>query len=329
MQGGPIPQVHSPLELHPSAAGPRPPIGGSVQSTHMEPIVPQLIAVRGRQTLPMQQPPGHDRGVHWHAPPTHCCPAWHTRRLPSVPQRHSPSVQRSATMPQFMHAAPPLPHCIAVGGLTHAVPEQHPAPHVRPEQDDVQIPAEQRPIAQTRHAAPPVPQALFWLPGRHVLPSQQPPHDCESQVQTPATQRWPGPHTLPPGPQEHAPLRQRSALVVLQAVHAAPAGAHALAVRVVQFEPAQQPSGHDVALHTHAPATQRCPTEQAALLPQRQAPFASQASARVVSHGAQAAPGAPQAPGASGVHVAPVQQPLGQEVASQTHSAALPEPTQR
>jgi hypothetical protein len=97
---------------------------------------------------------------------------------------------------------------------------------------------------------------------------------------------------------------------------------HADAVGVVQWPVAsQQPLGHEVASHTHAPDTHRCPAPHAAPPPQVQAP-AVQPSVALASQAAQAAPGAPHADALVVTHCPPLQQPVGHDVASHTQAPA-------
>ena len=140
---------------------------------------------------------------------------------------------------------------------THRWPTAHAAP----------LPHRQVPVAEQlsermSHAtqvAPASPQ----LPGaraRQVAPLQQPlGHDVPSHTQPLLVHRWPAwqaapvPHAqLPSGP-------HRSAFVVSQAAHAAPLAPQVASVGVLQTPPVQQPLGHDVASHTHAPPLQRWP----------------------------------------------------------------------
>jgi hypothetical protein len=87
---------------------------------------------------------------------------------------------------------------------------------------------------------------------------------------------------------------------------------------------AQHPVGHDVPSQTQVLATQRWPGEQASAVPQRQVPVAEQLSDRA-SHVTQVAPAFPQVATPRLAQVAPAQQPLGHEVASQMQRP----PTQR
>jgi hypothetical protein len=82
-------------------------------------------------------------------------------------------------------------------------------------------------------------------------------------------------------PQRQLPSPQLLARVALHAAHAAPFEPHCVIVGVPTHElPTQHPVAHDVASHTHAPATHLEPVEQAPLKPQRQVPL-SQLSAEL------------------------------------------------
>jgi hypothetical protein len=234
-------------------------------------------------------------------------------------------VQLSAvTESQEAQTAPPVPQRASVRD-TQVAPSQQPlgqevalhthrpATHlwsgpqaVAPPQVQA-FPAEQpsaRAASQPTQTAPPLPQveregALQVAPEQQpagqlvaLQPLQRPP------VQVcPDGQDWQAP---PPPPQDAAVL---------------PA---------MQAPCAQQPVGQEVPSQTQVLATQRCPGAQAAPSPHRQAPNAEQLSERA-SHATQVEPATPQAATDRVEQVAPLQQPLGQEVASQMHWP----PTQR
>jgi hypothetical protein len=87
--------------------------------------------------------------------------------------------------------------------------------------------------------------------------------------------------------------------------------------------PAQQPVGQDVASHTQAPATQRCPAPHATPAPHMQLPVAEQPSDVVAPQVRHALPAVPQCMlDVAVTQVAPTQQPLGQDWASHTHAPA-------
>ena len=92
----------------------------------------------------------------------------------------------------------------------------------------------------------------------HVVPVQQPlRHESASQMHAPLTQRCPVAQAAP-APHEQAPAdEQPSATAGSQVMHAAPAAPQRDSERDTQVAPSQQPLGHDAALHTHLPLTQR------------------------------------------------------------------------
>jgi hypothetical protein len=107
--------------------------------------------------------------------------------------------------------------------------------------------------------------------------------------------------------------------VLPHVAHAAPPDPHAAALLPgVHMLPLQQPL-HEVASHTHAPLAQCWPDAQAAPLPHRQLPLASQPSAVRESHAWHAPPCTPQLAAEIVVHVLPMQHPVVHAVASQTH----------
>jgi hypothetical protein len=81
--------------------------------------------------------------------------------------------------------------------------------------------------------------------------------------------------------------------------------------------PEQHPFGHEVPSHTHAPPTQRWPTEQGAPPPHWQLPVAEHRSA-VIPQLVHAPPFAPQLPTACALQVVPEQHPVGHDVPSHT-----------
>lgn len=102
-----------------------------------------------------QHPFTHEVSVHWHCPPTHCCPLAHGG---PEPQRQLPLTQVSAVKEsQAKQAPPPVPHAPAVGEATQLLPTQQPAQLV------LQVPQAPlmhvSPFAHGTQALPPVPQA--------------------------------------------------------------------------------------------------------------------------------------------------------------------------
>ena len=179
--------------------------------------------------------------------------------------------------------------------FTHAWPVLHAAP-----EPQVHAPPVQESLVAGSHAmqaAPPVPHVAVEG-GLQVLPVQHPlVHDEVQLVHAPLT-HWPPPeqmmHTAPPVPQ-----------LVLEGV------SHAF--------PLQQPVGQDVALHTHRPPTHACPLPHAAPLPQVHAPALLHPSDVAGLQAVHIAPPMPQDPCVGGSHVLPLQQPIGQDEALQTH----------
>jgi hypothetical protein len=152
--------------------------------------------------------------------------------------------------------------------------------------------------SQAVHAAPPIPHAVNDR-ALHVGPEQQPvPQVCVQPEHAPAAQFSPEgqlAHALPPLPQTASVLP----------------GWHML--------PAQQPDGQERGSHTHVPLRHCCPLAHAAPEPQTHAPAEEHPSAVAGSHAPHDPPGAAQVMSDRGVHIVPLQQPLGHEVASQTH----------
>ena len=112
-------------------------------------------------------------------------------------------------------------------------------------------------------------------------------------------------------PQTHRPLaEQESARTGSQATQVPPEVPQVAGVGDTQAPLLQQPFGHDVALHTHAPLTQAVPAGQAAPVPQRHVPaLASQAFADSTGQALQAAPPMPQVANAGVVQTLPAQHP--------------------
>ena len=180
--------------------------------------------------------------------------------------------------------------------------------------------AEQRSALLAAHVVqtlPPTPQ-LATAGVRQLFPAQHPVRqDSESQIQTPAAQRWPTTHAaVAPQAQPPAAL-QLSAREGSQVKHAAPAAPQRASDGETQLTPSQHPVGHEVALHTHFPATHRWPALHRGAAPQTHAPVGEQPSARVASQPTHTAPPLPHVASAGGLHVAPEQQPPGQLVALQ------------
>lgn len=178
-------------------------------------------------------------------------------------------------------------------------------------------------------AAPLVPHAVT-AGTVHVDPWQQPAGQLAASqpTQTPLEQRWLPLHATP-APHPHVPLVQVSLVRGSQAAHCAPAVPHAAAVGIVVHTLLEQhPLGHVAAEQggaTQLPPTHWVPPVQGGLEPHLQAPIA-QVSAVFELHIAQTAPPVPHfATVGTVVQLPCAQQPVGHEVASQTHAP----PTQR
>lgn len=97
------------------------PPGHAVQA---EPEDPQELGEAVTQDVPEQQPRGHEVGVHWQVPPTHCCPCAQT---PPSPQPHTPLAQRLArTVSQGKQLVPEVPQLVTDGVVHWLLLLQHP-----------------------------------------------------------------------------------------------------------------------------------------------------------------------------------------------------------
>jgi hypothetical protein len=223
-------------------------------ATQAPPPTPQALGVGGVVHAPaVQHPPGHDAALQTQAPPTHACPGPHGA-LP--PHWHCPVAEQPSDVivSQATHPTPPVPHA-AKDSVLHVGPEQHPAVHVivQPEQ----APAVHAcPAGHGAHVLPPLPHMPSIVPGRHIGPTQQPGHEAASHTQVPLRHCWPDPHART-DPQVHAPAAEHpSAIARLHAPHVAPGAPQVFTENGVHASPLQQPSGHDVASHTHEPCAQ-------------------------------------------------------------------------
>jgi hypothetical protein len=251
-QAAPAPQWHSPVAAQLSA---RPPS----HITQAAPPVPHEAFEGVMQVEPEQQPWGQVVGLQSaQAPPAHMRPPQSWQAAPPLPQL-------VATVPgrQVLLAQQPLGH--EVRSQTHAPPTQRcPAPHGAPPAPHWQAPVvEQRSAllaAHARQVAPPIPQASIVVGVLQVLPVQQPlGQEKASHTQAPATQRCPATHAAPAPHAQLPAARQLSAVAMSQVTQTAPAAPQRVSDRDTQVAPSQQPVGHDAALHTQRPPTQRCP----------------------------------------------------------------------
>lgn len=216
-----------------------------------------------------------------------------------------------------MHAAPPAPQLVAVGGETQVAPLQ-------------------QPLGQLAALQTQTPPTQRW-PTTHIpfAPQRQPPPVHESARAgshathaAPLVPHWPsdGVAQVPPVQQ---PLAQVAAEqpsqawlehVEAQVEQAAPIRPHCAAVVPAWQRPmaSQQPDGQLVASQTHAPPEHRWPIWQAAPAPHAQAPEVQRSD--LASHAAQLMPDAPHAVvdcAAALTQVLPEQQPVAQLAAVQ------------
>lgn len=103
----------------------------------MSPFAPHCVGEDTLHVVPLQQPFGHETSVHWHMPPTHCCPAAHGVL---EPHWHCPEPQLSERRSQAVHRLPVRPHAATLVLVTQVLPWQQPLhdaasqTHVPPEQ---------------------------------------------------------------------------------------------------------------------------------------------------------------------------------------------------
>ncbi|MDP3238004.1 MAG: hypothetical protein Q8N26_34755 [Myxococcales bacterium] len=208
------------------------------------------------QTLPLQQPDGHEVASHTQAPAAQRCPV---AQGMVVPQRQAPDVQRSDALPQAAHEAPEVPHCETVVLVMHELPLQHPDGHEVESQTQVPdaqrwpapqgefVPHLQAPEVHRSALAPQLvqaaPEAPHWVAVvlvTQLAPLQQPEgHDVASQTHRPPRHRWPAPHAGPL-PHRQAPPAQVSAEALEQATQAAPPEPHALTAAPAWHMPLRQ-----------------------------------------------------------------------------------------
>lgn len=306
----------------------------------------QVAVPSDAQFPPVVQQPGQDVASQTHAPPTHRFPA--AQGPPVVPQTQLPVAEQvselaghaaqlapAAPHAELLRAVQTLPAQQPVGQLvalhTHAVPLQTwPTPHAGP------VPQTHEPVAShpvafvashTEHADPALPQAASALGWHACTTSQHPLEQLPAlqapPVHTPPMQVCAAPHAGPV-PQRQLPVAEQLLPLPVQSAHDAPCGPQVVSERVVHTLPTQQPVGHEVASHTHAPPTHRWLATQAAFVPQlHPPPIAAQPSDRLGVQVAHAAPAAAQVDMVSAVQVFPAQQPVGQEVASQVQPLPL------
>jgi hypothetical protein len=289
---------------------------------HNAPPMPQPVVAVGEdsQVVP-EQHPVHEVLLQTHAPLTHSSPLPHGP--PVVPHTHFPSEHVSASLPHVVHAPPFAPHAVGEG-VVHVEPEQHPVVHV------TLHPAHTSPLhmsvaAHLSQVPPPEPQASCALPGSQPPLSQHPLHVVPSHTHVPLEQCSPVGHAVPL-PHVQAPLAEHPSPVVTPLTthdsHAKPLSPQAVPVvgEVHAVPPVQHPVGHEVELQTHAPFEHVCPVPQGRPCPQLHAPADEQLSASLEVQTTHVTPSVPHVANAAGVHVLPLQQPLGHEVELQTHA---------
>jgi hypothetical protein len=310
-QVGPFPQMHEPV------AGSQPSAMLVLHVAQTLPATPQAATVGALHAPFRQQPFGQDWALQTHELPTHNVPP---PQAGLVPQRHSPEAeQRLARVTSHETQAAPLTPQVASAAPVQVEPEQHPLGQL-PALQPLHTPPKQVCTPQSWQEAPPLPQAELEAPAAQVDPAQQPlGQDVPSQTQAPARQRCPAAHAGPV-PQAQAPLARHWSAVIPHAAQAPPPLPQAASDGVRQAPAAQQPFGQETPSHTQRPALQCWPAAHIAPPPQTQAPVAAeQPSARTGSQLTHAAPPDPHVVSDAELHVAPVQQPFGQLLASHPH----------
>lgn len=249
--------------------------------TQTEPPLPQLVSAGALQVAPAQQPFG---------------------QLVALQPLQCPAVQVWPAG-QVVQALPPPPHELALSPLRHAPAAQQPLGHDVLSQTQVlatqrcpgvqlaPLPHRQTPLAeqlserasQTTQLAPAVPQVATERV-EQITPLQHPPgHDVPSQTQRPLSQRWPPAHAADEPHAQVPSAAQRFALPESQALQAPPLAPQLPTDGTVHTLPEQQPVGHDMASHVHAPPAHRWPLPHAGPLPHAHAPASEQLSAFVAS----------------------------------------------
>ena len=230
-------------------------VAGS-QVTQVPPPVPQVPRPAVTQLPDAQHPLGQDWALHTQAPATHTVPAPQGGPLP---QAQVPVVASQVSLVaggQAPQAPPPVPQ-VAGAGTWQAPPAQHPLAH------EVALHT-QAPATHTVPAPQAAPAPQWHSPVAAQLSARAGSHITQAAP--------PMPHEAVDGPTQVEPEQHPCGQVVgLQSAQAPPAQmrpaqswqappALPQLVPVVpgrQVAPAQQPLGHDVRSHTHAPARQR------------------------------------------------------------------------
>lgn len=148
------PQVHAPLDEHPSL---RP---EAMQSVHIDPAEPHEVVVRDRHVAPLQHPLGHVVESHTHMPDAQ---RWLEAHGGPEPHAHAPdALQRSDRESHATQAVPIVPQ-VEVEDVRHVVPVQHPLGQL-PAVHVAHAPETHAP-AHAEQIAPPLPHADGVPPG--------------------------------------------------------------------------------------------------------------------------------------------------------------------
>ena len=278
----------------------------TLHATQAPPAVPQLFTDGMLQVLPVQQPLAQVWALHpAQAPLKQPWPIGQiAHMLPAAPQdwvvlpgRQVVPLQQPLQESALQTHWPPR-HCW-VSAHEGPLPQR-------------QAPATQESLAiplQVVQAPPPIPQSPTDGTAQALLRQQPFGHDCALQTHWLLLQRCPTAHCAPL-PQRQPWAVQTVERVASQAAQATPLVPQVISDDMVQVAPAQQPIGHDAALQTQAPATQRWPAPQAAPMPHAHLP-ARQESATLALQATQAAAPVPQFISVGiMLQVLPAQQPM-------------------
>jgi hypothetical protein len=285
---------------------------------HVRPWSPHSAPVGGdTQVVPLQHPLGHVWALQTHEPDWHTCPAPHSA---DEPHRHAPDVEQlfESDDGHVTHVAPSVPHAVT-DGVSHVAPLQHPLGH--DVELHVHMPAEQTcPVEHSTplpHWQPSGPQAFAFVMSHAEHASPCVPHVASDDVS----------HTAPA---QH-PLGQFCGVHPVHTcdVHVCGDGhdehiepcvpQYVVVVPGSQTVPLQHPVGHEVELQAQIPPEHTWPLPHAAAPPHVHVPSALHPSA-VAPHAVQAPPWSPQAAAVCASQTPLLQQPLGQDVLSQTHA---------
>lgn len=315
---------------------------------------------QGAPLLPHWQPPAIVQALERLSQLAHATPPPPHRGKPVVSQLaplQQPLTQLAAvqpvqafpvqlSVPQLAQAAPPVPQAVPASPGRHCPPLQQPVGHddwlhthepltqACPAPQAGEVPHRHAPLVhRSARVATQVPQLdaeaphadVVWFAGvtQAVVPAQQPVvHEPGVHTHEPPWHARPGPQGGP-FPQPQVPPSQPSALAP-QGAQAWPLAPHEVfVVGVMHWPPLQHPA-QLVVSHTQLVPSQRRPGPQGAPAPQPHPPSPWHREAVTGLHAAQLLPRAPQLAAVVGVtQVLPLQQPLGQLVASQTQVVPL------